>query len=242
MRKVEITLPGDNDYMTEEAYRTLRTNLQFCGRDKKVIAFTSCQENEGKSTIALHVAKSFAQLDKKVLMIDADMRKSVLLGRNTSAHDINGLSELLTGIETIDNCMCSTQYEGLKIIFAGTYPPNPVELLNGQFFEQFIKQMRECFDYIIIDTPPLGIVVDAAVITVQCDGAVLVVGDRKINSQMAIDVADRIKRSGCKLLGVVKNNTRSGIGRYGYRYSHYGRYGKYGKYGSKGYYYGNKER
>ena len=239
MRKVKISLPGNNDYMTEEAYRTLRTNLQFCGRDKKVIAFTSCMENEGKSTIALHVAKSFAQLNKRVLLIDADMRKSVLLGRNTDAQDMKGLSELLTGIETINNCMCSTQYKGLKIIFAGTYPPNPVELLNGQYFERFIKKMREIFDYIIIDTPPLGIVVDAAVITVHCDGAVLVMGDRKINAQMAVDVADQIKRSGCKLLGVVKNNTRSGIGRYGYRYS---RYGKYGKYRSKEFYYGNKEQ
>ena len=244
MQRVTISLPGENDYLTEEAYRTLRTNLQFCGRDKKVIAFTSCMENEGKSTVALHVAKSFAQLNKKVLLIDADMRKSVLVGRNTDAHDMKGLSELLTGIEQLSNCICATQYKGLSIVFAGTYPPNPVELLNGQYFEVFISKMRELFDYIIIDTPPLGIVVDAAVITVQCDGAVLVMGDRKINAQMAMDVADQIERSGCKLLGVVKNNTRSGIGGYGYRYSRYGKYGrydKYSRYGGKGYY-GKKEQ
>ena len=238
MQEVKINLPGDNDYMTEEAYRTLRTNLQFCGSDKKVIAFTSCMENEGKSTVALHVAKSFAQLKKKVLLIDADMRKSVLVGRNTDAQNMKGLSELLTGIEPVGNCVCSTQYDGLMIIFAGTYPPNPVELLNGKSFENLIMKTREIFDYIIIDTPPLGVVVDAAVITVHCDGAVLVMGDRKINAQAAIDVADQIRRSGCKLLGVVKNNTKSGIGRYGYRYR---RYGKYGKYGSKGYYYSNEE-
>ena len=238
MQEVKINLPGDNDYMTEEAYRTLRTNLQFCGSDKKVIAFTSCMENEGKSTVALHVAKSFAQLKKKVLLIDADMRKSVLVGRNTDAQNMKGLSELLTGIEPVGNCVCSTQYDGLMIIFAGTYPPNPVELLNGKSFENLIMKTREIFDYIIIDTPPLGVVVDAAVITVHCDGAVLVMGDRKINAQAAIDVADQIRRSGCKLLGVVKNNTKSGISRYGYRYR---RYGKYGKYGSKGYYYGNEE-
>ena len=96
------------------------------------------------------------------------------------------------------------------------------------------KQLRN-YDYVIIDTPPLGIVVDAAIITVHCDGAVLVIGDHKINAQMAADVADQIRRSGCKLLGVVKNNTRSDSGRYGYRYS------RYGKYESKGYYYGGKE-
>ena len=239
MRKVTISLLGSNDYMTEEAFRTLRTNLQFCGRDIKVIAFTSCMENEGKSTIALHVAESFAQLNKKVLLIDADMRKSVLVGRNTDTQDVKGLSELLTGIESEDNCICKTQYEGLDIIFAGNYPPNPVELLNGQYFEQFINNMKEIYDYIIIDTPPLGIVVDASVITVHCDGAVLVMGDRKINAQMAVGVAEQIRRSGCKLLGVVKNSTRSGIGRYGYRYS---RYRKYGKYRSKGYYYSKKEK
>ena len=80
MEPIKLKLPGENDFFTQEAFKVLRTNLQFCGQDIKVIAVTSCNENDGKSTVAMHIAKSFAELDKRVLLIDADMRKSVLVG------------------------------------------------------------------------------------------------------------------------------------------------------------------
>lgn len=208
MKTIKMKLLGDDDYFTQEAYKTLRTNLQFCGQDIKVIAITSCMENEGKSTIAMHTAKSFSELGKRVILIDTDMRKSVMVGRNSDGKDVKGLSEVLSGQEKITECIYATQYPNMHVMFAGKFPPNPVELLNGLYFETLLKKLREIYDYIILDTPPLGIVVDAAVITVHCDGAVLVMSDKKVRLPIAKEAVDKIQRSGCKVLGVVRNNIK----------------------------------
>ncbi|MFB2022261.1 CpsD/CapB family tyrosine-protein kinase [Pseudoflavonifractor sp. P01025] len=207
MNKISIKLPGDNDFFTQEAYKVLRTNLQFCGQDIQVIAITSCNENEGKTTVALHLARSLAELGKEVLLIDADMRKSVLAGRNSNAKDVVGLSELLTGMVALGEALYQTQYPTLRLIFAGKYPPNPVELLNGKYFSALIKETRKAYQYVIIDTPPLGRVIDAAVVAPNCDGTVLVVGN-STRYRQAQDVVEQLKKSGSKILGVVRNNTK----------------------------------
>ena len=207
MNKISIKLPGDNDFFTQEAYKVLRTNLQFCGQDIQVIAITSCNENEGKTTVALHLARSLAELGKEVLLIDVDMRKSVLAGRNSNAKDVVGLSELLTGMVALGEALYQTQYPTLQLIFAGKYPPNPVELLNGKYFSALIKETRKAYQYVIIDTPPLGRVIDAAVVAPNCDGTVLVVGN-STRYRQAQDVVEQLKKSGSKILGVVRNNTK----------------------------------
>lgn len=207
MNKISIKLPGENDFFTQEAYKVLRTNLQFCGQDIQVIAITSCNENEGKTTVALHLARSLAELGKEVLLIDADMRKSVLAGRNSNAKDIVGLSELLTGMVALGEALYQTQYPTLQLIFAGKYPPNPVELLNGKYFSALIEETRKAYQYVIIDTPPLGRVIDAAVVAPNCDGTVLVVGN-STRYRQAQDVVAQLKKSGSKILGVVRNNTK----------------------------------
>lgn len=207
MNKISIKLPGDNDFFTQEAYKVLRTNLQFCGQDIQVIAITSCNENEGKTTVALHLARSLAELGKEVLLVDADMRKSVLAGRNSNAKDVVGLSELLTGMVALGEARYQTQYPTLQLIFAGKYPPNPVELLNGKYFSALIKETRKAYQYVIIDTPPLGRVIDAAVVAPNCDGTVLVVGN-STRYRQAQDVVEQLKKSGSKILGVVRNNTK----------------------------------
>ncbi|MBE6683808.1 MAG: CpsD/CapB family tyrosine-protein kinase [Ruminococcaceae bacterium] len=217
MEAVKLRLPGDNDFFTEEAYKVLRTNLQFCGQDVKVIAITSCNENDGKTTVALHIAKSFAELDKRVLLIDADMRKSVMAGRNTSAQSHSGLSEVLTGMCPITECLYPVVNSKMHILFAGQYPPNPVELLNGKYFAALINECRKVYDYIIIDTPPLGQVIDAAVVAEKCDGAVMVLGNSKVHYRMAQEVIEQIKKSGCKMLGVVRNNRKQSNRKYYYR-------------------------
>jgi len=217
MEAVKLRLPGDNDFFTEEAYKVLRTNLQFCGQDVKVIAITSCNENDGKTTVALHIAKSFAELDKRVLLIDADMRKSVMAGRNTSAQSHSGLSEVLTGMCPITECLYPVVNSKMHILFAGQYPPNPVELLNGKYFAALINECRKVYDYIIIDNPPLGQVIDAAVVAEKCDGAVMVLGNSKVHYRMAQEVIEQIKKSGCKMLGVVRNNRKQSNRKYYYR-------------------------
>ncbi len=218
MEAITLKLPGDNDFFTEEAYKVLRTNLQFCGQDVRVIAVTSCNENDGKTTVALHIAKSFAELDKRVLLIDADMRKSVMAGRNTNAKMHSGLSEVLTGMCPISQCLYPVaENANMHILFAGQYPPNPVELLSGKYFTALINECRKVYDYIIIDTPPLGQVIDAAVVAEKCDGAVMVIGNSKVHYRLAQEVVEQIQKSGCKMLGVIRNNRKQMNKKYYYR-------------------------
>lgn len=228
METIKLMLPGENDFFVEEAYKVFRTNLQFCGQDVKVIEITSCHENEGKSTVALSVGKSFASLGKKVLVIDADMRKSVMAGRNTNVLNPSGLSEVLTGIKTLEDCLYNVEGTSMYLLFAGKYPPNPVELLDGKYFTRLIEKCRQEFDYVLVDTAPLGLVIDAAVIAPVCDGTVLVLGSNHISYKTAQDVVEQINKSGSKMLGVVRNSSRKTGG--GYYRSKYGKYGKYSKY------------
>lgn len=228
-KETALKLDGNWDFFTQEAFKVLRTNLQFCGQDVRVVAITSCHENEGKTTVALHLAKSLAELDKKVLVIDADMRKSVIAGRNASVKKVAGLSELLTRQAELNDCIYTTQYNGLSIMFAGKYPPNPVELLSNPSFDTLIADMRKKYDYVIIDTPPLGQVIDAAVVAPKIDGTMLVLDNGNVRYRQAQDVVAQLEKSGGKILGVVRNNVSKNSSRYysGGRY-----YGK-SKYYSK---------
>lgn len=227
MEKITLTLPGEKDFFTQEAFKVLRTNLQFCGQDVQLISVTSCNENEGKTTVTLQLARSLAELGKRVLVIDADMRKSVMAGRNTNAKNIVGLSEILTGMVKLGDAIYSTQYSNLQIIFAGQYPPNPVELLGGKYFKTFLAETRKVYQYVIVDTPPLGRVIDAAVVAPNCDGTILVIGNSTVRYRQAQDVVAQLEKSGCKILGVVRNNTNKKDSRN--YYTHNEKYGYGGR-------------
>lgn len=218
MQSTILKLPGANDFFTQEAFKALRTNLQFCGQDIHTVVITSCNENEGKTTITLQLAKSLSELDKRVLVIDADMRKSVMAGRNTSVEAPVGLSEVLTGLVAVKDCLYTTQCENLSIMFAGKYPPNPVELLGGPYFESLLQEARKVYDYVLIDVPPLGSVIDAAVVAAKCDGTILVISDNQVRYRQAIEVAEQLKKSGSKILGVVRNNIKKKEGGYYKKY------------------------
>lgn len=205
VEQIRLKLKGNDHFLLQEAYKTLRTNLQFCGQDIKTIAITSCSENEGKTTVALNIAASFAQAGKKVLFIDADMRKSVVVGRYTDARNLNGLSEVLTGQQALTQCVYSCQYPNLHLLFAGKYPPNPAELLSGKYFSVLLDKSKGFYDYVIIDTPPLGRVIDAAVVAANCDGAAIVIGSQKTTYREAQSVVAQLNKSGCAILGVVRN-------------------------------------
>lgn len=171
----EIVLKNiTKDYRSNEAYKTLRTNIEFSGADNKVIVLTSCTPDEGKSTVSLNLSISLAESGKRVLFIDADLRKSVLTGRHRVTEEVKGLSHFLSGQAEVDEVMYKTQEEGLIVMFAGVVPPNPSELLGQKRFEALISSARKVYDYIIIDAPPLGSVIDAAVIARVCDASVLV--------------------------------------------------------------------
>lgn len=232
--KITLESLEEMDYSRKEALNSLRTNLQFSGVDKKVILFTSCTPNEGKSTVTMELARSLSESDKKVLLIDADLRKSVLVGRYhmQGKGEIKGLSHFLSGQNKLDDVIYHTDLNGLDIIVAGPVAPNPTELLGKELFKETLQELREQYDMILVDCPPLGWIIDAAVVAPFCDAAILVVESDAISYRYLQDVKKQLEITGIPILGVVLNKVKIGSG-----YSQYGKYGKYGgKYGKYGKY------
>lgn len=214
--------------MTEE-FNTLRTNLQFAGVDKKVILGTSCMSGEGKSRTVYRLAASLTEIGKKVLIVDADMRKSVFVNEVETGTVDKGLSHYLSGQCNLAEAVYGTNIAGLHILFAGPVPPNPTELLSSTLFEDTIKSFRDIYDYVLIDSAPLGLVVDAAIIAKYCDGAVLLIETNSVKYRFAQDVKEKLEATGCPLLGVVLNKVdRAKSGKYYGKYykKYYGHYGQ----------------
>lgn len=212
------------DYSFEEAIKTLRTNVQFCGSNIKVIMLGSAVPNVGKSSMSFSLAASLAQIGKKVLFIDADIRKSVMVSRYQLDQEVNGLSQYLSGQKRKDEVLYETNLENLHIVFSGPYSPNPAELLEEPMFSLLIQAGREEYDYIIIDTPPLLNLIDGAIIARQCDGAVLVIESGKVSYRIEQKIKKQLEKSGCRILGVILNKVNMESSRY------YGEYKKYDKY------------
>lgn len=217
----------DMDYATREELKSLRTNLQFCGSDKKVIMVTSCLASEGKSTITLNLAMSLAELKKKVLLIDADLRKSVLPRQVKGDRPRKGLTHYLSGQASLADVIYMNDTPKFHMIFAGPVPPNPAELLSSATFDALIEKSRDVYDYILIDCAPLGMVIDAAVVAKNCDASVLVIQSGNISYRFAQNVKSQLEKTGCPILGAVINKLdRAQTGRYyGKSYQKY--YGKY---------------
>ena len=206
MKNITLDFGTPDKYTTREAYNSLRANVQFCDAEIKTIAITSCDANEGKSTISINLAKSFAMAGKKVLLVDADMRNSTMVRKYVRESGIYGLSQFLSGQVELDDALFHTQIPNFDIMFAGKYPPNPVELLANKRFTEFIQTQREIYDYVFIDTPPLGLVIDCAVVSHVCDGAIMVVASGKIKSRQALMVKDQLEKSGTHVIGAVLNH------------------------------------
>ena len=154
MQEVSLQFEQAEDYRTREAFKTLRSNIEFCGGDVKIVAVTSCTPNEGKSSIAMEMAKAFAEAGNKTMLIDADMRKSVLMGRYRTGAVKLGLTHCLIGKAEYPDVICSTNINNLYMTFSGPVPPNPSELLGGERFLSILKVLRNSFDSVIIDNPP----------------------------------------------------------------------------------------
>lgn len=215
------------DYHYEEAIKTLRTNIQFCGSSLKVIMFTSSLPDEGKSEITFALASSFGSIGKKVLLVDGDIRKSVLVKRYEIKGNPNGLSQYLSGQKPLDKVLYHTDTENLDMILAGPYSPDPAELLEDTLFKDMLEKSRNNYDYIIIDTPPMGSVIDGAIIASHCDGAVIVVESGTISYRLVQKVKSQLEKSGCRILGTVLNRVKAGYEK-GYYKKYYGKtYGKY---------------
>lgn len=232
-RMVTLNREMKDDYHYNEAIKTLRTNIQFCGSGIRTIMLTSSLPDEGKSDIGFALASSLAQIGKKVIFIDADIRKSILVSRYQLEDEVYGLSQYLSGQETLETVLYDTNIHNLSMIFAGPYSPNPAELLEEELFEKLVQKMREQYEYIIIDTPPMANLIDGAIVARQCDGAVMVVESGTISYRLEQKVKGQLEKSGCRILGVVLNKvSMERNGYYNKYYSRYGKYKKYSKYGT----------
>ena len=210
--------------MTEEI-NTLRTNIQFAGVDKKVILGTSCMSGEGKSNTIYRLALSLAELGKKVLLIDADMRKSVMVNLLETGTVDKGLSHYLSGQCSLSEVVYATENSRLHILFAGPVPPNPTELLSGDLFQDTLKSFRDIYDYIFIDCPPVGMVIDAAIAAKYSDAAIMVIESGEVKKKLALEAKEKLEAANCPILGVVLNKVERRGGAYYKKY-----YKKYEKY------------
>ncbi len=224
MEKIKFDKLGKLDYGVTEALRTLKTNIQFCGDDIKTILLTSSIPSEGKSTVTLNLARSMAASGEKVIYVDCDIRKSVIIGR-TGAHTesgnrIYGLSHYLSGQKVLEEVVYSTEVEDLDMIFAGPTVPNPTEMLGNHYFGEMIYCLKGMYDVILLDTPPLGSVIDAAVIAPKADGAILVVEQGKVSRRFIKGVKKQLESSGVRILGGVLNKVE--VKKQGYYKKYYG--------------------
>ena len=241
MQTVRLKNIKKQGYTMKESLRSLKTNIQFCGDDNRVILITSSIPNEGKSTVSFELARSLTESGKKVLLIDTDMRKSVLVGRLRAVAEkgeIKGLSHYLSGMNKMEDVVYVTDIDRLFMVFAGPSVPNPTEILEKVYFKELIEFGRKFFDYVLVDCAPIGAAIDAAVVAKQCDGAVLVVGQGMSKARMIKGVLKQLEASGIRILGVVLNKVKMNKKGYGYGY-HYG-YGYGYGYGSAYGSYGNE--
>lgn len=224
----------DLDFKTNEAYKRVRTNITFSGEDIRVVAVTSSIPNEGKSEVSFRLAQAFAEDGKKVLYIDADIRKSVTVARYGVDRETKGLSHYLSGqTKNLEDVIYETNIDNLSMIFTGAKAPNPAELLGRPKFANMLETLKEQYDFIILDCPPLGSVIDAVLVAKNCDGTILVVESDNVSYKMVQNVKKQLDQSDCKILGVVLNKVQSGgKGYYGYYKGYYGYYDDYG-YGSE---------
>ncbi len=233
-------LTSKSGFYLREAYKTLRTNVNFALADTegcKVILVTSAMQSEGKSLTALNLAISIAQTDAKVLIIDCDLRRPKL-HRLLGASANIGLSNLLMDPKKLTRMVLKHETLGVNVILSGDIPPNPSELLSSAKMQALITSLRSKFDYIILDTPPVGMVTDSVVLAPLSDGVLFVVRADLSERGTVIHAMEQMEYAKAKVLGYVFNgmNPESGSGYGKYRYSKFGRY-SYG-YKRYGYAYG----
>lgn len=244
----KFLLSNGSDFFIREAYKTLRTNVNFslAGVEGcKIIAITSSMQSEGKSITAVNLALSLVGADKKVLLIDCDLRKPKI-GRLLSMSAQSGLTNVLVDRDQLKASIHTFDDTGLQVLLSGSIPPNPSELLSSARMHELIGMMREKFDYIILDTPPINMVTDAVVLGSIVDGYLFVVRAKESERGAVLHAIDQLGYSQAKILGFVLNGVALEKTSYGYSKHHYRRYsyGRYRRYHShygydgKGYGYG----
>lgn len=221
MEEIELIALQDKFSPVVEAYRGIRTNLLFAAAGKKIkyISFTSATPGEGKSTTVANIAVVMAQSNKKVLLIDCDMRKPTAHKRFKLLN--RGLSNYIANADTLETVVHESVCPNLDVITSGPIPPNPSELLGSEVMNKLLLAVGPKYDYIFLDMPPILAVTDAAVLGDIVDGTVMVIASGDVSPREAVEAKKRLEQSGVPILGVVLNKVCDSTTRTGYYYYYY---------------------
>jgi tyrosine-protein kinase Etk/Wzc len=222
-----------------ETFRSLRTNLQFIAaeKDKRVFTITSTLSGEGKTFTAINMASIFALSGKKTLLLSCDLRKPKLYD-DFNLNNEKGMTTYLVGRCSVNDIVQSSGYEFLDIVTSGPVPPNPSELLESKRMNELMEEMRQEYDFIVIDSPPVGLVTDAVFLMKQSDANIYVVRQNYSSKHAMSTLNDLVRSTGLKNITIAVNDvdfTDRAYGRTGYGYG----YG-YGYGNEYGYYYGGE--
>ena len=210
-------------FRVAEAYKMIRTNLLFtlANAKNRIVVFSSAEPSAGKSTLCANLAIVMAQTGAKVVLVDADMRKPAQ-HRNFRLSKTQGLSKILGGLATPEECIVQQVLPNLDLIPSGTIPPNPSELLGSDRMTALLDALQEQYDYVFVDTPPLGVVADALVLIPQSAGAVLVVRHKQTTYEELDEAVEGIQRINGNVLGLVLSDVQAQKGAYaGYEKKRY---------------------
>ncbi|MBD7916608.1 CpsD/CapB family tyrosine-protein kinase [Clostridium sp. Sa3CUN1] len=201
-----------------ESYRTLRTNIQYSSFDKeyRVIVVTSSEPGEGKSTTAGNLALSIAQDNKKVILIDCDLRKPSI-HKKFKISNLVGLSDVIVGKEELTKVV-HRYNKNLVILTSGKIPPNPSEMLSSKTMSNLLESLKETFDYIILDTPPVQAVTDSQILSTKSDGTILVVRAERTKKESVQNAVNLLKKVNANIIGTVLNGVDGSRNKYYYYY------------------------
>lgn len=209
MRTATFTRLPALDYLCTEAINTLCTNLTFMGSKYKKIMVTSVNGMEGKTFLSLQIMRTLADLGKSVVLVDADLRRSMIDARyrvRYSEGEKLGITHFLAGKCDIEDIFYETDCKRAYYIPVGYAVSNSLALLNSPRFQNILDQLAPQVDYLIVDAPPIGMIIDASEIAKSCDGAILTVGYNMVRRRDLAEARQQVERSGCIVLGTVLNN------------------------------------
>ena len=221
------------DYSGDEAINTICSAIMFAGKNQKRLAVTSHEANNGKTYVAMRIAYSMAKRGKKVLLIDCDLRNSILLDAYMISHTDKGLAHYLSGQASLEEAVYPTNLENLSIIPAGEIVKTPLPLLTSTDFEQMMDRLGQEYDLVLVDTPPIGMVIDAAEIAKSCDGSLLVLEYNRQTKKALRYMQRMMEQTQTPIIGCVLNKVtvkklyqKRYYYQYGGSYLHYGSYGE----------------
>lgn len=212
MNKLTISRFASLAYTGQEALNTLCTNLSFSGLDVKKIMITSSHASEGKTFISMNIMRTMAKYGKKVAYVDADLRRSSVTSKYWLKFEDEqnrfGLAHYLAGLADLERVVYETNLENAWMVPVGRTVTNPMPLLNSKRFEALLNYLAQEMDYVIVDVPPTGVVVDSSEIAKSCDGVLLVVDYDKVHGKEFADVKSQMEQTGCPILGAVLNQVK----------------------------------